>query len=69
MKLRRQKAAPAHLAADCRPPDPEDLIAERKASPSFIVLYELPLSDAPRAYQHFGASDDGWTKMVLKPGS
>ncbi|MDP3872006.1 MAG: hypothetical protein Q8Q80_05025 [Methyloversatilis sp.] len=45
------------------------MIAERKASPSFIVLYELPLSDAPRAYQHFGASDDGWTKMVLKPGS
>lgn len=45
------------------------LIAAGKATPSFIVSHELPLSDAPRAYRHFGARDEGWTKVVLKPGS
>lgn len=45
------------------------LIAAGKATPSFIVSHELPLSDAPRAYRYFGARDKGWTKVVLKPGS
>lgn len=46
-----------------------DLIAAGKASPSFIVSHELPLSSAPDAYQHFDARDEGWTKVVLKPGA
>jgi glutathione-independent formaldehyde dehydrogenase len=25
------------------------------------------LSEAPTAYEHFDARDDGWTKVVLKP--
>ena len=44
-----------------------DLIAAGKAEPSFIVSHELPLGQAPDAYEHFDARDDGWTKVVLKP--
>jgi threonine dehydrogenase-like Zn-dependent dehydrogenase len=46
-----------------------DLIAVGKALPSFIISHELPLSEAPEAYKHFSARDQGWTKVVLKPGS
>jgi glutathione-independent formaldehyde dehydrogenase len=45
-----------------------DLIAAGRVSPSFIVSHELPLEQAPEAYKHFDARDDGWTKVVLKPG-
>ncbi len=45
-----------------------DLIAIGKAKPSFLVSHKLPLHDAPDAYQHFDARDDGWTKVILKPG-
>ena len=44
-----------------------DLIAAGKAEPSFIVSHELPLEQAPEAYKHFDARDEGWTKVVLKP--
>lgn len=44
-----------------------DLIAGGKATPSWIVSHELPLEDAPEAYQRFDDRDDGWTKVVLKP--
>lgn len=44
-----------------------DLIHAGKAKPSWIVSHELPLSEAPNAYQHFDERDDGWTKVVLKP--
>ncbi|MFB9831089.1 glutathione-independent formaldehyde dehydrogenase [Actinoallomurus acaciae] len=44
-----------------------DLIAAGRATPSFLVSHELPLTDAPQAYAHFDARDDGWTKVVLKP--
>ncbi|MBY4036915.1 glutathione-independent formaldehyde dehydrogenase [Rhodococcus fascians] len=46
-----------------------DLIAAGKAEPSFIVSHELPLEEAPDAYSHFDSRDDGWTKVVLKPGA
>ncbi|SDS44556.1 Alcohol dehydrogenase GroES-associated [Friedmanniella luteola] len=45
-----------------------DLIAAGKATPSFIVSHELPLEQGPDAYAHFDARDDGWTKVLLKPG-
>jgi threonine dehydrogenase-like Zn-dependent dehydrogenase len=45
-----------------------DLIHVGKAKPSFIVSHRLPLRDAPDAYQHFDARDNGWTKVILKPG-
>ncbi|MDB5170314.1 MAG: fdhA [Candidatus Saccharibacteria bacterium] len=44
-----------------------DLIAGGKAKPSFVVSHELPLDEAPNAYQHFDNRDDGWTKVILKP--
>lgn len=44
-----------------------DLIAGGKAKPSFIVSHELGLDEAPSAYEHFDARDDGWTKVVLHP--
>ncbi|TQM01592.1 glutathione-independent formaldehyde dehydrogenase [Pseudonocardia kunmingensis] len=44
-----------------------DLIAENKITPSWIVSHNLTLDQAPEAYQHFDARDDGWTKVVLNP--
>jgi glutathione-independent formaldehyde dehydrogenase len=44
-----------------------DLIAAAKANLSFVVSHELPLTDAVKAYEHFDAREDGWTKVVLKP--
>ena len=44
-----------------------DLIAAGKAKPSFIVCHQLPLDQAPQAYKHFDARDEGWTKVVLHP--
>ena len=40
-----------------------------KAKPSWIVSHKLPLHEAPNAYQHFNARDDGWTKVVLRPAA
>jgi glutathione-independent formaldehyde dehydrogenase len=44
------------------------LIEHEKIKPSWIVSHELPLEDAPQAYQSFDERADGWTKVVLKPG-
>ncbi|MEW5927512.1 MAG: glutathione-independent formaldehyde dehydrogenase [Gemmatimonadota bacterium] len=46
-----------------------DLIAAGRASPSFIVSHRLPLEQAPDAYRHFDAREDGWTKVILRPGA
>jgi len=43
------------------------LIELGKARPSFIVSHELSLEQAPDAYQHFDAREQGWTKVVLRP--
>jgi glutathione-independent formaldehyde dehydrogenase len=45
-----------------------DLIAGGKATPSFIVSHELSLEEAPDAYKNFDSRENGWTKVVLKPG-
>jgi glutathione-independent formaldehyde dehydrogenase len=45
------------------------LIEDGKAQPSFVVSHELPLDEAPNAYEHFDARDNGWTKVVLKPAT
>jgi len=45
-----------------------DLVTAGKATPSFIVSHELSLDEGPDAYKHFDAREDGWTKVVLKPG-
>jgi glutathione-independent formaldehyde dehydrogenase len=46
-----------------------DLIASGRATPSFVVSHQIPLENAPDAYKHFDAREDGWTKVVLKPAA
>jgi glutathione-independent formaldehyde dehydrogenase len=46
-----------------------NLIHVGKAKPSWIISHELPLDDAPDAYEHFDNRDEGWTKVVLAPGT
>ena len=38
-----------------------------RAKPSWIVSHELALDEAPEAYKHFDARDNGWTKVILHP--
>jgi glutathione-independent formaldehyde dehydrogenase len=45
------------------------LIEKDKVKPSWIVSHELPLDQAPEAYENFDQRKSGWTKVVLKPGS
>src|ERR1035437_8028919 len=45
------------------------LISVGKAKPSLIISHELPLDEAPEAYKHFDARDNGWTKVILHPNS
>ena len=44
-----------------------DLIHHGKANPSLIISHELTLDEAPDAYKHFNARDNGWTKVILHP--
>jgi glutathione-independent formaldehyde dehydrogenase len=32
------------------------------------VSHRVGLDEAPSAYKHFDNRDDGWTKVLLKPG-
>ncbi|MFE2103309.1 MULTISPECIES: glutathione-independent formaldehyde dehydrogenase [unclassified Streptomyces] len=45
-----------------------DLIISGRARPSFVVSHELPLADAPTAYDKFDKRIEGYTKVVLHPG-
>ena len=44
-----------------------DLIIAGRAKPSFVVSHELPLTEAPAAYEKFDKRIDGYTKVVLHP--
>jgi glutathione-independent formaldehyde dehydrogenase len=44
-----------------------DLIIEGRATPSFVVSHELPLEQAPEAYEKFDKRVEGYTKVVLHP--
>jgi glutathione-independent formaldehyde dehydrogenase len=44
-----------------------DLIIAGKASPGFVVSHEVPLDDAPDAYDKFDKRVEGYTKVILKP--
>jgi threonine dehydrogenase-like Zn-dependent dehydrogenase len=46
-----------------------NLIHAGRAKPSWIISHRLPLDEAPIAYQHFDARDNGWTKVILKPAA
>ncbi len=45
-----------------------DLIVAGRAHPSFVVSKELPLTQAPDAYERFDRREEGYSKVVLKPG-
>ncbi|MER6981375.1 glutathione-independent formaldehyde dehydrogenase [Streptomyces carpinensis] len=45
-----------------------DLIIAGRAKPSFVVSHELPLDQAPQAYEKFDKRIEGYTKVVLHPG-
>ncbi|KAL4252243.1 GroES-like protein [Pleurotus pulmonarius] len=44
-----------------------DLIISGRAKPSFVVSHNLPLSEAPDAYEKFDKRIDGYTKVLLHP--
>jgi glutathione-independent formaldehyde dehydrogenase len=44
-----------------------DLIIAERASPSFVVSHEVPLAEAPEAYQKFDQRVEGYTKVLLRP--
>ncbi len=44
-----------------------DLIIAGKAAPSLLVSHELPLDEAPGAYEKFDKRVDGYTKILLHP--
>jgi glutathione-independent formaldehyde dehydrogenase len=44
-----------------------DLIITGRATPSFVVSHELPLDQAPNAYEKFDKKIEGYTKVVLHP--
>jgi glutathione-independent formaldehyde dehydrogenase len=46
-----------------------DLIIAGRANPSWIVSHEVGLEQAVEAYQHFDDRDEGWTKVLLRPGA
>jgi glutathione-independent formaldehyde dehydrogenase len=44
-----------------------DLIITGRAKPSFVVSHELPLDQAPVAYEKFDKRIEGYTKVLLHP--
>jgi glutathione-independent formaldehyde dehydrogenase len=44
-----------------------DLIIRERATPSFVVSHELPLDQAPTAYEKFDKRVEGYTKVILHP--
>ena len=45
-----------------------DLIIAGRAKPSFVVSHEIPLEQAPQAYEKFDKRVEGYTKVILRPG-
>lgn len=46
-----------------------DLITAGRARPSFVVSQRLPLADASDAYARFDKREEGYSKVILEPGS
>jgi glutathione-independent formaldehyde dehydrogenase len=40
-----------------------------RATPSLLVSHELPLTEAPGAYEKFDRREDGFTKVLLHPAN
>jgi glutathione-independent formaldehyde dehydrogenase len=45
-----------------------DLITAGQARPSFVITHRLPLEAAPEAYAKLARREDGFAKVILKPG-
>ncbi|MEH1016150.1 glutathione-independent formaldehyde dehydrogenase [Micromonospora sp. CPCC 206060] len=45
-----------------------DMIVAGRARPGFVVSKELPLGQAPDAYERFDRREENYSKVVLKPG-
>lgn len=45
-----------------------DMIIAGRASPGFVVSKELPIEDAPDAYEKFDNREPGYSKVLLQPG-
>lgn len=45
-----------------------DMIIAGRASPGFVVSKELPIEDAPDAYEKFDNRESGYSKVLLQPG-
>lgn len=45
-----------------------DMIIAGRAKPGFVVSQELPLEDAPGAYEKFDNREPGYSKVLLQPG-
>ncbi|TQN44333.1 glutathione-independent formaldehyde dehydrogenase [Blastococcus colisei] len=46
-----------------------DLIITGRANPGLIVSHELTLDEAVDGYERFDNREDGWTKVLLRPGT
>jgi glutathione-independent formaldehyde dehydrogenase len=46
-----------------------NLIIAGRAEPSLLISHELPLDEAPAAYDKFDKRVDGYTKVVLHPAA
>jgi glutathione-independent formaldehyde dehydrogenase len=44
-----------------------DMIVAGRATPALLVSHELPLDQAPEAYDKFDRREDGYTKVLLHP--
>ena len=44
-----------------------ELIISGRAKPSFVVSHEIPIDEAPEAYEKFDKRIDGYTKVLLHP--
>jgi threonine dehydrogenase-like Zn-dependent dehydrogenase len=43
------------------------LVRSGELDPTTVITHVLGLGDAPEAYKHFNAKDEGWVKVLLKP--
>ena len=43
------------------------MIIAGRADPSFVVSHEIPIEEAPTAYEKFNKRIEGYTKVLIHP--
>jgi threonine dehydrogenase-like Zn-dependent dehydrogenase len=71
-RLRRAEQIGAVAIDDSKAPAVEQVMERTRGQgaargPSWVVSHHLSLDEAPEAYEHVDARDDGWTKVILHP--